>query len=57
MIFKYLQRSKVEGEQSLHHLITANPEEGFLDFCKEITDFKSSLLDQLAEYKTELETR
>lgn len=47
----------MEGEQSLHHLITADPDEGCVDFCKPISDLKSSLIDQLTEYKMELETR
>ncbi|GLV44124.1 eukaryotic translation initiation factor 2B subunit beta [Carabus blaptoides fortunei] len=49
------QSSKVEGEQSLHHLLTAAPDDS-MHYEKSMPSLKNSLIDHLAEYKVELET-
>lgn len=46
----------MEDEQSLHQLLTTIGE-NVLDYSKPIPDMKTSLIDNLVEYKAELETR
>ncbi|KAK5649964.1 hypothetical protein RI129_000993 [Pyrocoelia pectoralis] len=48
-------KSKGEGHQSLHHLVTANINDSE-DYSKLLPTLKSSLLNNLAEYKVELES-
>lgn len=52
-----LQQNKSEAQQSLHHLITADSTNDSGDYSKPLKTLRSSLLDHLGEYKTELESR
>ncbi|KAL3278564.1 hypothetical protein HHI36_016110 [Cryptolaemus montrouzieri] len=48
--------SKRRGDdQSLHQLVTANPDD-VLDYSEKLLNLRTDLLDQLTEYETELET-
>ncbi|XP_018332495.1 translation initiation factor eIF-2B subunit beta isoform X2 [Agrilus planipennis] len=49
-------KSKVEEQQSLQYLVMANPEDHAGDYTKPQERLRSALLNNLTEYKTELET-
>ncbi|KAK9737179.1 Initiation factor 2 subunit family [Popillia japonica] len=48
-------KSKAEGQQTLHHLVTADLDKDATDYSKPLPSLKLALLDHLAEYKVELE--